>query len=93
LKSDINENSYYLKKYALIGELINTGKKMTSYIDSCNYLVDKLTELSELLKIPRLSTFGISKDAIPEIVKRVGQKNNPVKLPNVVLENILESSL
>lgn len=93
LKSDINENSYYLKKYATIGELINTGKKMTSYIDSCNYLVDKLTELSELLKIPRLSTFGISKDAIPEIVKRVGQKNNPVKLPNVVLENILESSL
>ena len=66
---------------------------MSSYIDSCNYLVDKLSELVEILKIPKLSTFGISEAAIPEIVKRIGQKNNPVKLTNLALENILKLSL
>ena len=93
LKSDTNKNLYYLKKYATIGQLINMDKTMPTYIDSCNYLVDKLSELTEILKIPKLSTFGISKDAIPEIVKRVGQKNNPVKLTNLALENILKLSL
>ena len=93
LKIDTDRNLYYLKKYATIGQLINKDKTMSSYIDSCNYLIDKLTELSEILKIPKLSTFGISEDAIPEIVKRVGQKNNPVKLTNLALENILKLSL
>jgi alcohol dehydrogenase class IV len=93
LKSDTDRNLYYLKKYATIGQLINKDKTMSSYIDSCNYLIDKLTELSEILKIPKLSTFGISEAAIPEIIKRVGQKNNPVKLTNLALENILKLSL
>ena len=93
LKSDVLKNSLYLEKYAKVGKIINGDKNITDIIDSCNYLINKLSQWSEILKIPKLLSFGLNAEVISDIIKRVGQKNNPVNLTFNELENILKLSI
>ena len=76
-----------------VGKIINGDKNITDIIDSCNYLINKLSQWSEILKIPKLSSFGLNAEVISDIIKRVGQKNNPVNLTFNELENILKLSI
>ena len=93
LKRDFDKNSYFLEKYAKIGKIINKDKNIKDISGNCNYLIDKLSEWTEILKIPKLSSFCLNAAAISEIVKRVGQKNNPVKLTVNELETIMKLSI
>jgi alcohol dehydrogenase class IV len=56
-----------------------------------------LRTLVELLQIPRLSTYGLREEHIPEMValakKSSSMKFNPVVLADDVLSNILRSAL
>jgi alcohol dehydrogenase class IV len=93
LKRDTQKNILLLEKYAKIGKLLNKDKYINEITSYCNLLVDKLYEWREVLKVPQLGTYGLNLSVIPEIVKRVGQKNNPVKLSNDELELILKLSI
>ncbi len=93
LNRDIDKNNHFLEKYAIIGQLISQSKDTKDIIGGCNYLIDKLLEWTKILKIPKLTSFGLNRASIPEIIKRVGQKNNPINLSKVELENILKLSI
>jgi alcohol dehydrogenase class IV len=93
LKRDVEKNRLFLEKYAKIGKILNKDKNITDITSGCNYLIDKLSEWIEILKIPKLSSFGLNGLTISEIIKRVGQKNNPVNLTISELESILKLSI
>ncbi|MBC8441151.1 MAG: iron-containing alcohol dehydrogenase [Deltaproteobacteria bacterium] len=81
-----------LLKYARAGKLL--GKTKTNDpIKNARLLSDILMEWAELLTIPRLSQFGVTRDDIDEIVSATGQKNNPVVLKKEELKNILKERL
>lgn len=81
-----------LLKYARVGKLLGKTKKNDS-IKNAKLLSDLLMEWTELLKIPRLSQFGITMDDIDKIVSATGQKNNPVVLKKEELKDILKDRL
>lgn len=78
-----------LMKYAALGELfIDVKEKSEDYlIDS---FIDYLFWLSEELHLPLLHDLGVKKDDLMEIAKTTDCKNNPVKLSNEELMEILE---
>ena len=81
-----------LLKYANAGKLLGKTKN-NDLIKNARILSDLLMEWTELLKIPLLSQFGVTKDDIDEIVSATGQKNNPVALKKEELIDILKERL
>lgn len=81
-----------LAKYALLGRIFTPaeGKTNDYYIDG---FLDCIVSLSEELNLPRLSRYGIERTHLNEICRNTGQKNNPVKLGNDELIEILTERL
>ena len=81
-----------LLKYARAGRLLGKTKR-NDPIKNAKLLSDLLMKWTELLKIPRLSQFGVTRDDIDEIVSATSQKNNPVALKKEELKDILKDRL
>lgn len=78
----------FLGKYAILGRIFadTSGKNDNWYID---FFIDYLHAVSYRLGMPGLGGFGIGKDDIPEIVSQSDVKNNPVKLSDDDLAEII----
>ncbi|MBU8911060.1 MAG: iron-containing alcohol dehydrogenase [Desulfobacterales bacterium] len=81
-----------LLKYANVGKLLGKTKK-NDLIGNARALSDLLMEWAEILKIPLLGQFGVTKDDINKIVSVTAQKNNPVTLMKEELKDILKSRI
>lgn len=81
-----------LTKYALLGKILTgeEGRTDDYYTDG---FIDFLYTTSEELRLPRLSQYGMERGFFGEICRNTGQKNNPVKLENHELEEILTERL
>ncbi len=77
-----------LEKYANTGKLFvpDTHKSNRYYAES---LAHSISNIVDSLQIPRLSEFGVTKNDIPGIAAKSGNKNNPVKFQPEELENML----
>lgn len=86
------EGAYALPKYAAAGELFcnKEGKSQDFYID---FLLDQMAAWTERFAIPRLSTYGVLREEFTSVVKHTGNKNNPVKLVEDELHEVLENRL
>ena len=58
---------------------------------SCDLLVEKLAEWTEMLEIPRLSEYGVTESDIDVIVEKSDNKNNPVELDSSDIRRIIFS--
>jgi alcohol dehydrogenase class IV len=68
-----------MKKYITIAELISARSKLTP--EDCVHLVPAyLSELTEKLRIPKLSRFAVRHEHILAAVPLTENKNNPVPL-------------
>lgn len=77
-----------LRKYAVLGRLFaDAESKSDSYYE--DFLIDYLHAVTYRLKLPLLGRFGLGKDDIPGIVSRSDVKNNPVKLSDEELAEII----
>ncbi|MBW2655582.1 MAG: iron-containing alcohol dehydrogenase [Deltaproteobacteria bacterium] len=81
-----------LLKYANVGKLLGKTKK-NDLIENARALSALLMEWTEILKIPLLGYFGITKDDIDKIVSATAQKNNPVTLTKDDLKDILKNRI
>ena len=84
-----------LRKYAQIGALIAgeeslKEEKINTY---CSILITILDEWTQQLKLDRLSKFGINLEDINKIVIKAGLKNNPVRLNDEEVKNIVINRL
>jgi alcohol dehydrogenase class IV len=79
-----------MKKYIIIAELISGREEMTP--DDCVHLVPEyLSELTEKLRIPKLSRFGVRREHILAAVPLTENKKNPVSLtPGELKEALLD---
>ena len=83
-----------LKKYAQVGAMLADKQYYDNEIDQhIMFLIKTLEDWTNVLRISRLSQFGVTKQDIYEIVEKTSQKNNPVKLDRIDLTHILESRL
>src|SRR5207245_900793 len=78
-----------LARYAAVADLI--GAKSTGES------VEQLYNLCQMLQIPALSAYGVTSDAVPELVVQAQQassmKANPIKLTDEELSQILMAAL
>ncbi|MCX6329200.1 MAG: iron-containing alcohol dehydrogenase [Bacteroidia bacterium] len=84
------DNQLALKKYAFLGKLFlnEEGKNDDHYIDG---FVDHLHDLTNTLKLTGLKELGIKEDDLMDIAMNTECKNNPVKLDNEELLEILKA--
>lgn len=77
-----------LGKYATMGRIFAdaSGKNDDWYID---FFIDYLHAVAYRLRLPRLGKFGMEKENIQEIVSQSEVKNNPVKLSDDDLAEII----
>jgi alcohol dehydrogenase class IV len=77
-----------LKKYVVLGEMFTEkkGKSDNYYADS---FIQFLHDLTAKLKLPGLNQYGLQGKDIELICRNTEIKNNPVKLTNEDLEDIL----
>ncbi len=78
----------HIVKFARAGEVL-CGRRGGTAEETCEMLVEKLAEYARLLKMPRLSSYGIRASDIAAIVDRTDNKNNPVQLDKEDLRKIL----
>ncbi|MRR24221.1 iron-containing alcohol dehydrogenase, partial [bacterium] len=77
-----------LHKYAILGRIFaDSESKSDSYYT--DFLIDYLHAVTYRLKLPLLGRFGLGKDDIPGIVSRSEVKNNPVRLSDEELAEII----
>ena len=88
--TDAGENA--LTKYARIGALLSENDSKNTH-QSCDMLIKRLEEWTEILHLPLLSKFGVKESDIENILDRTGNKNNPVKLDRSEIRLIIESRL
>jgi alcohol dehydrogenase class IV len=87
-----SENPGALKKYAYLGELFSDERVNSEsyYIDS---FIQYLHNLTSLLKLPGLKKFGMDELTLELICRNTEIKNNPVKLAEEDLVEILHQRL
>ncbi|MEW6525506.1 MAG: iron-containing alcohol dehydrogenase [Spirochaetota bacterium] len=85
-------DSYYIKKYAAVSELL-TGYKSPSDFEACNTLIATLEEWVDRVHMPRLSEYGVREDDFASIIKDGGNKNNPALLDEQEIMLILQERL
>ena len=85
-------NPSALLKYAILGKLFldSDGRSDDFYIDG---FIQYLLELTEILHLPGLGTFGIEEKNILSICSKTENKNNPVMLNIENLSEILSGCL
>ncbi|MBN2036986.1 MAG: iron-containing alcohol dehydrogenase [Chitinispirillaceae bacterium] len=81
-----------LAKYAHAGTLIS-GKKHGTIEQGCDGLITTLHKLTEAVRIPRLSAYGISHDDIMKTAAGASSKNNPAPLSEQEIHELLLSRL
>ena len=83
-------NGAALKKYAIVGKLFSPGGNGSDeyYTD---LLLEQIEYLAKEMKIPSLADFGIRSEHYPKIVHATDNKNNPVKLDESDMTEVLES--
>ncbi len=92
LKKEKDSGQHFIAKYARIGTLFSKKNDIDTE-ESCNILIQKLVEWTDMLHLPRLSEFGVSESDIDTILDRTDNKNNPVKLDRNDIRIIIESRL
>ena len=85
-------NNVAIRKYAHVGRLL-TGNADLNEKNACSFLVDKIHQWTDILQIPKLGSYGMNHSDIELIIKKTSQKNNPVKLSNSELSNILSQRI
>jgi alcohol dehydrogenase class IV len=92
----VDSKSLTLRKYADLGEIVSE-KSYPSMDDAHKGLINYLTRLTQELKIPKLSKFGLTDSDIDIIVEKAmkssSMRYNPIKLEKKVLVEILEQIL
>lgn len=95
LKSKVKKE-ITLEKYTRLAEIIS-NKTFPNMELAHKALVDFLKTLTQELKIPKLSEFGVLESDIPMIVKKAkrasSMKYNPISLDDTALSNILKQAL
>ncbi len=88
----MKDNNTALKKYSQLGRLfVSTENKPDDYyIDA---FIGYIAELTSALEIPGFAGYGIGEIDIPEICRITENKNNPVKLGETEMAEILSSRL
>lgn len=81
-----------IKKYGLVGEIFAgvPGKSADYYAD---FLIDRITEWKDLMRIPGLSQAGLPSDKIGLISQSSDSKNNPTPLDKDELEEVVNRSM
>ena len=83
-----SDGQSFLRKYAVLGRLFaDAESKSDRYYE--DFLIDYLHAVTYRLGLPLLGRFGLGKDDIPGIVSRSDVKNNPVKLSDEELAEII----
>ena len=81
-----------LSKYARVGRLFG-GRDDRDDAWNCDFLVDRLKELTEALGLPRLGHYGLKAADLDRIAGLTGNRNNPVKLTRDEIGALLASRL
>ena len=79
-----------LNKYYQVATLLTSEKDQTTAIDQ---LLDELDRLTLKFKLPLLSSFGITEEDFPIIIKNTGLKYHPIDLSTADLKRILKQRL
>lgn len=87
-----SDNSSALGKYSILGKLFS-GEEQRSQDYYIDYIINLLWEWTEMMAIPRIGKYGIGTDDFDRIISLTDVKNNPVKLENDDLREILEARL
>ncbi|MBD3392538.1 MAG: iron-containing alcohol dehydrogenase [Chitinivibrionales bacterium] len=85
-------NLQALKKYGQLGSLVDTNLAPEAP-RACDALVTELYRLTEDLRMPRLSSFGMSENDVETIAAQASNKNNPEPLEDADIRNILAERL
>jgi alcohol dehydrogenase class IV len=77
-RSNDSESVSYLNKFADIGRILMPKENNSKIL--LDNLIKTLNTLDNKLSLPRLSTYGLTKDLLPSIASNGGNKNNPISL-------------
>lgn len=81
-----------LIKYARAGQVLSCAPD-ADLLTSCDLLIRKLDEWTEILSIPRLGPYGVTESDLDALAVQAGQKNNPVQLGLNDVKAILRARL
>jgi len=81
-----------LIKYARAGKVLSCAPD-ADLLTSCDLLIRKLDEWTEILSIPRLGPYGVTESDLDALAVQAGQKNNPVQLGLNDVKAILRARL
>jgi alcohol dehydrogenase class IV len=83
---------HHIVKFAQAGEILCDRRGATAE-ETCDMLVEKLSEYADLLKLPPFSSFGITASSIDAIIDKTNNRNNPVVLTAADLRAILMNAI
>jgi alcohol dehydrogenase class IV len=83
-----NSNKDQIDKIVLLANLFFPDAELSN-LDLIIKFSDLLTQWTNTLQIPRLGKYGVSKADVEQIIKITDLKNNPVKLSDSALKEIL----
>ncbi len=92
LAQNKTDNALCLYKYARIGEIL-TGTNAVGIEKKCFVLIDYLDNLKRKLNLPGLGSFGVTERHAHIIAGKASNKNNPVKLNEEQLKQIVINCL
>ncbi len=88
----LEKSSEAYMKYAKVGRLVSSkANEIDEYY--CNALTHYLHRLTEEMQIPALSSFGVTREIVPQLAAITENKNNPVTFSTEELSYILEKRL
>ena len=82
------DSEWALARYATVGRIFSKeeGKSEAFYVDA---LLDAIYFYTDLFALPKLSTWGVKKENIADILLHTENKNNPIALTPSELEEII----
>jgi alcohol dehydrogenase len=90
--SRLNSMSGAIEKYAQAGRAL-LQKPSLSDQDACNGLTAQIDRWTEAFRIPKLGQYGLQAADLDKIILETEQKQNPIKLSDQVLLNILKERI
>jgi alcohol dehydrogenase class IV len=79
-------------KYAGIGRIFH-GSSDRDNMFYAEFLVNKIYDLSLKFELPKLREFGLKPDLIPGIIENTSNKNNPAKLSEADMKELLVKTM
>jgi alcohol dehydrogenase class IV len=92
LLSQHGQHHHSLIKYARVGCILS-GKHEGDTAQGCELLLEKVNDWIEILKIPRLSKYGIHEKDLDDIVAQPDNKYNPTALNRDEILDVLRMRL